>query len=38
MTGSVEEVFEASDVIVVSKKGPQFGEAVRSNSGEMDRD
>ena len=34
MTGSLDEVFEASDVIVVSKKGPQFGEAVRSNSGD----
>ena len=34
MTSSLEEVFEASDVIVVSKKGPQFGEAVRRNSGD----
>ena len=32
MTSSVEEVFETNDVIVVSKKGSQFGEAVRSNS------
>jgi GDP-mannose 6-dehydrogenase len=34
MTGSLEEVFEASDVIVVSKRGPQFGDAVRSYSGD----
>ena len=34
MTSSVEEVFKASDVVVVSKKGPQFGEAVRNNSGD----
>ena len=32
MTSSVEEVFETNDVIVVSKKGLQFGEAVRRNS------
>ena len=34
MTSSVGEVFDTSDVIVVSKKGRQFGEAVRSNSGD----
>ena len=34
MIGSVEEVFESSDVIVISKKGPQFREAVKSHSGD----
>lgn len=34
MTTSIEEVFEASDLIVISKKGPQFGEAVRKHSGD----
>jgi len=29
MTTSVEEVLEASDVVVVSKKGPQFAEAIK---------
>jgi GDP-mannose 6-dehydrogenase len=33
MTASVDEVFNASEVIVVSKKGSQYGEAVRSRSG-----
>ena len=34
MTGSIAEVFEASDVVVVSKRGPQFQEAVKSHSGD----
>ncbi|MFZ0825979.1 MAG: UDP-glucose/GDP-mannose dehydrogenase family protein [Verrucomicrobiia bacterium] len=29
MTTSVEEVIETSDVVVVSKKGPQFAEAIK---------
>ena len=34
MTGSIAEVFEASDVVVVSKRAPQFQEAVKSFSGD----
>lgn len=30
MTGSIEEVLNESDVIVVSKKGPQFAEALKT--------
>ena len=33
MTASVDEVFSASEVIVVSKQGFQYGEAVKSRSG-----
>ena len=32
MTSSIEEVFDASDVIVVSKKAPQFAEAIKRRS------
>ena len=34
MIASMEELFEASDVIVVSKKGAQFGDAVKKLSGD----
>jgi GDP-mannose 6-dehydrogenase len=34
MTSSIEDVFESSDVIVVSKKGPQFAEAVERYAGD----
>ena len=34
MSGSIQEVVEASDVIVVSKKGPQFGELVNKYAGD----
>jgi hypothetical protein len=33
MTTSLDEVFERSDVIIVSKKGPSFGEAVKERAG-----
>ncbi len=32
MTSSIEEVFDTSEVIVVSKKGPQFAEAIKRRS------
>jgi GDP-mannose 6-dehydrogenase len=34
MTTSIEEVFEASEVIVVSKKGPEFGKSVMDHAGD----
>jgi len=33
MTDSMVDVFEASDVIIVSKKAPQFAKAVKEHSG-----
>jgi GDP-mannose 6-dehydrogenase len=33
MAGSIEEVIEECEVIVVSKKGPRFGDAVKNHSG-----
>jgi hypothetical protein len=34
MSASIEEVFESGDVIVISKNGPQFGEAIKKRSGD----
>jgi len=34
MSGSVEDVVENSDVIVVSKKGPQFAELIKQHAGD----
>ena len=34
MTASIAEVFEVSDVVIVSKRGPQFQDAVKTHSGD----
>jgi len=34
MTASLEEVLETTEVVVVSKKGPQFAEAIKKLNGE----
>jgi GDP-mannose 6-dehydrogenase len=34
VTSSIEEIFDSSEVIVISKKGPQFAEAVQRHAGD----